>query len=73
MPFAAVRDRRIHGAGIQVWWRMPPADVLDDTLPSELPVHTLDRAAHAVETEAVRIAGPVEVFRALIIGDERGY
>lgn len=44
--FEACRDRRIAGAGIDVWWAYPPPAARSDgeraTLPSRFPFHALD-------------------------------
>lgn len=75
--FEALRDHRIHGAGLDVWWRMPGAAEMASTPPSELPFHTLDnvvlsphRAAHASETEDLRTAGLAALLATLVSGGE---
>ncbi len=60
--YAALRDRRIGAAGLDVWYRYPREEAeREHTLPSARPFHELDnvvlsphRAGHTVETERLR-------------------
>ncbi len=40
--YDALESKQLAAAGIDVWYRYPPADARDCTLPSELPFHQLD-------------------------------
>ncbi len=75
--FEALRDRRLHAAGLDVWWRYPEREARDATPPA--PFHELDnvvlsphRAAHARETEALRQAHLDRLLEALRHGEEPG-
>lgn len=40
--FMALKEGRLAAAGLDVWYRYPPADARDNTLPSKFPFHELD-------------------------------
>lgn len=73
--YEALRDRRIYGAGLDVWWRYPDAEHRHDTPPAECAFHELDnvvcsphRAGHGAETEELRTAHLAEVLADLAQG-----
>lgn len=75
--YEALRDRRLYGAGLDVWWRYPSAEQRHETPPSELPFHELDnvvlsphRAGHGAETESRRIQHLAQLLDELVRGEE---
>lgn len=77
--FEALRDRRLFGAGLDVWWRMPDREHLADTPPSVLPFETLEnvvlsphRAAHGATTEDLQTRALAELLAALVAGRDPG-
>lgn len=75
--YAALRDRTLYGAGLDVWWRYPEPEHRSCTPPAEHPFHELDnvvlsphRAAHGAETEDLRTQHLIELLTTLARGEE---
>ena len=73
--YEALAAGRIHGAGIDVWWRYPDPGSRDDTPAADVPLHQLDnvvlsphRAAHGSKTEDLRIACLCDLLGTLAAG-----
>jgi phosphoglycerate dehydrogenase-like enzyme len=75
--YTALRDGRIYGAGLDVWYRYPPDEAAQaHTPPSAYPFHELDnvvlsphRAAHTRATDALRITHLAALLNAAAAGD----
>ncbi|MEZ4652080.1 MAG: NAD(P)-dependent oxidoreductase [Candidatus Eisenbacteria bacterium] len=75
--FAALKDGRLGGAGIDVWYRYPKSeDEVRNTFPSEFPFHELDnvvlsphRGGDTRETEDLRGAHLAELLNTLARGE----
>jgi len=75
--FAALRDGRLGGAALDVWWTYPKAETRAETPPSRLPFHELDqvvmsphRTGHGPWVEEARYAALVETLLALARGTQ---
>lgn len=73
----ALEAGRLFGAGLDVWWHYPDADARDDTPPSRLGLHRLDRvvlsphrAGHALQTETLRTQHLAALLATLAAGGE---
>lgn len=70
--YEALRQKRIFGAGLDVWWTYPDSkEKWTSTLPSVLPFHKLynvvmspHRGGHVAETEVLRMRALAEVLNA---------
>jgi phosphoglycerate dehydrogenase-like enzyme len=74
--YDALKNRRIAGAGIDVWWRSPPKSRAEGFLPSEYPFHELDnvvisphRAAYSESIERNQIQFAAENILRYIRGE----
>lgn len=76
--FAALSSERLHGAGLDVWWRYPgDTAAREHTAPSRFDFASLDRvvmsphrAGHGEAAERARVAGIVQALEALRDGRE---
>lgn len=76
--FNALKNKRIFGAGLDVWWTYPQSrEKWTSTLPSTEAFHELDnvvmsphRGGHVVETEVLRMKALARVLNAAARGEE---
>lgn len=71
--FAACRDGRVAGAGLDVWYQYPSGQTDDPVFPSKLPFHELDsvtlsphRAGTGDDTERLRTADLIRVLKQIL-------
>ncbi|MDC1141923.1 2-hydroxyacid dehydrogenase [Planctomycetota bacterium] len=75
--FDALKDKRIFGAGLDVWWNYPAsAEARSNTPPANLPFHELPnvvmsphRGGHVTDTEDQRMRGLAEMLNAAADGE----
>jgi len=73
--YAALAERRLFGAGLDVWWQYPPTEKARATTWPRRPFHELDnvllsphRAAHGRRTDALRYEQLAELLAELVAG-----
>jgi len=74
--FRALKEGKIRGAALDVWWRYPSSNQRDDFFPSEFPIHELDnvilsphRAAYSKHVEELQIQSSVKNILRFIHGE----